>query len=154
MTAFFLDSSVLVKRYIREQGTVWVRSITRANAGYTLFVAQITPVEVMSGVFRQHREGIITGQLADVSSRLLQLHTQRDYVVVTLTPDIVRQSIDYLNLYALRAYDAVQLASAVEAAKRLGASEGDTLEFVSADKRLLAAAASVGLPVRNPITLT
>jgi len=29
VTAYFLDSSALVKRYVIETGTAWVRSLTR-----------------------------------------------------------------------------------------------------------------------------
>ena len=45
MTAYFLDSSALVKRYVPEPGTGWVRTVTTPSAGHTLLVAQMMPVE-------------------------------------------------------------------------------------------------------------
>lgn len=36
MTAYFLDSSALVKRYVAEMGTVWVRAITAPSAAHTI----------------------------------------------------------------------------------------------------------------------
>lgn len=50
MTSYFLDSSALVKRYILEQGTVWVRLIAASSAKNSLLVSRITPVEVISTI--------------------------------------------------------------------------------------------------------
>jgi predicted nucleic acid-binding protein len=44
--AYFFDSSALVKRYVLETGTAWVRSITRKNASTVVYFAHITAVEV------------------------------------------------------------------------------------------------------------
>ena len=61
---YFLDSSALIKRYITEQGTVLVRSITLPSAGHTIILAQVTQVEIVSGVFRRRREGLIPPRTA------------------------------------------------------------------------------------------
>jgi len=45
---YFLDSSALIKRYITEQGTGWVRSITPPSTGNTIIIAQVTQ-EVVRG---------------------------------------------------------------------------------------------------------
>jgi hypothetical protein len=39
MTAYFLDSSALIKRYVIETGTNWVSSITDSRAGNGLLTA-------------------------------------------------------------------------------------------------------------------
>jgi hypothetical protein len=52
--------------------------------------------------------------------------------------------------YALRGYDAVQLASALSTAQQRSAAELESLTFISADAELNAAAVSAGLPVDNP----
>jgi hypothetical protein len=36
-TAYFVDSSALVKRYVRETGTAWVRGITRRRSSTDIF---------------------------------------------------------------------------------------------------------------------
>src|SRR5258705_12171711 len=46
MTAYFLDSSALVKRYVTEIGTIWIRTISSPSAGHTILVAQITPLKL------------------------------------------------------------------------------------------------------------
>jgi len=45
-TAYFVDSSALVKRYVLETGTAWVRGITRRRSSTDIFIALITAVEV------------------------------------------------------------------------------------------------------------
>jgi hypothetical protein len=43
------DSSALVKRYVQETGTVWVRRLTRHNPSITIYIARITVVEDRCG---------------------------------------------------------------------------------------------------------
>ena len=52
MPVYFLDSSALVKRYVPEVGTSWVRGLTTPTASHTLIIAQVTPAEIVSGVER------------------------------------------------------------------------------------------------------
>jgi predicted nucleic acid-binding protein len=53
--AHFLDSSALVKRYIREIGTAWVRGLTRRNPLNRIYVARITVVEVTAAIARRRK---------------------------------------------------------------------------------------------------
>ena len=57
---------------------------------------------------------------------------------------------DLLTVHPLRTYDAVQLASALESNIRLVATGLSPLIFVSADIRLLVAAATEGLMTEAP----
>ena len=57
MAVFFFDSSGLVKRYRREQGTDWVRARTTPEAGNELYVALIAGAEVVSALMRQQWRG-------------------------------------------------------------------------------------------------
>ncbi|MBM3891158.1 MAG: type II toxin-antitoxin system VapC family toxin, partial [Verrucomicrobia bacterium] len=47
MDSYFLDSSALVKRYVRETGSGWVGQLTQPGAGNTLIVSEISFVEVI-----------------------------------------------------------------------------------------------------------
>jgi predicted nucleic acid-binding protein len=38
MAAYFIDSSALVKRYVQEDGTSWVRLKTRRSTGNPIYV--------------------------------------------------------------------------------------------------------------------
>jgi predicted nucleic acid-binding protein len=147
---YFFDSSALLKRYMIEQGSAWVRALTTRRAGNTIFIAQITPVEVVSGAERQHRVGQLPAAAVQHVRRLFDRHTRREYKIVTLTDAIVAHAKDLVGVYLLRAYDAVQLASALEANARLVGAGSPPLTFVSADTRLLTAAAAEGLASEDP----
>lgn len=150
MTHYFLDSSALVKRYVVEAGTHWVRSITFPGARNIILIAHITPIEIVSGTMRRRREGSISARTSRATRLLVDRHTSREYRVVGLTGSIVRRAEDLLELYALRAYDSVQLASALESNIRLIAAGLTSLIFVSADNRLLTAATTEGLLTDDP----
>jgi uncharacterized protein len=36
VTAYFLDSSAVIKRYVPEAGTAWVRAMTMPSTGHTI----------------------------------------------------------------------------------------------------------------------
>jgi uncharacterized protein len=150
MTQYFLDSSALIKRYVVEPGTTWVRSLTNRGSGHTVLIAQITQIEIVSGASRRVREGTLTTRTARAVRLLIDRHVRREYVVIGLTPQVVRRAEDILAVHPLRTYDAVQLASALESNLRIVAAELSPVRFVSADTRLLGAAASEGLMIDDP----
>ena len=150
MTAYFLDSSALIKRYIPEQGTLWVRSLAVSSAVNSLLVSRITPVEIISGICRRRREGTVTPHVGRAVRILLTRHLQREYGVIDLTAQVIHRSQDLLEQHPLRAYDAIQLASALEGHARLISAGLAPLIFVSADTRLLAAASAEGLRTDDP----
>ena len=47
MKAYFFDTSALVKRYVNETGSIWIREIVAPETGNKLFVSRITWVEVL-----------------------------------------------------------------------------------------------------------
>jgi predicted nucleic acid-binding protein len=57
MAVYFLDSSALVKRYIRETGTDWVASLFSPDFGNDCFVAAIAGVEIIAAITRRARSG-------------------------------------------------------------------------------------------------
>ncbi len=50
-----MDSSALVKRYVQEVGTSWVRSLTHRGTANQIYLVRITAVEVTSAVARRRR---------------------------------------------------------------------------------------------------
>ena len=55
MTRFFLDTSAVVKRYLPEIGTAWVRRLSNPASGNTIVLSEITLVEVASALAARHR---------------------------------------------------------------------------------------------------
>jgi predicted nucleic acid-binding protein len=150
MSAYFFDSSALVKRYVAEIGTTWVRSLVTPTAGNITLVAHITSVEIVSGAMRRKRDGSISPRIAHAVRLLVDRHTRREYTIVALTEPVSQRAENLLEVYPLRAYDAVQLASALESNIRVVAAGLPPLIFVSADQRLLSAANAEGLATDDP----
>ena len=57
---YFVDSSALVKRYVQETGTSWVRGITRHSPSTIIYLAHITAVEVTCAVARRRQGKTLT----------------------------------------------------------------------------------------------
>ena len=60
VAAYFLDTSALVKRHVRETGSGWIRSLTGAKTPHAIYLARITAVEVTSAVTRRQRGGSLS----------------------------------------------------------------------------------------------
>ena len=151
MSVFFFDGSTLVKRYVVEKGTVWVRSMVNIRSGHRVIIAQITSVEVLSAVARLVREQRVTARTALAIQAYVNRHAAREYIVVNLSKPILMAAQNLLFKYSLRAYDAVQLASALDINTKIMAANQRALIFVSSDVRLLTTASSEGLQTHNPV---
>ena len=150
MTQSFLDSSGLIKRDVVEPGTPWVRAMTSRSSSNTVMIAHMTQIEIVSGASRRAREGTLTTRTARAVRLLIDRHARREYMVIGLTPQVVRRAEDLLAVHPLRAYDSVQLASALESNTRLVAAGLSPVLFVSADVRLLTVATAEGLMTEDP----
>lgn len=54
MTAYFFDSSAIVKRYVPEVGSDWIRAIADPAADNLLIISRLTWVEVLSALARRN----------------------------------------------------------------------------------------------------
>lgn len=98
-----------------------------------------TPVECASAIARREREGVL--ELAQATAALDRLRSLGAAWHEVLPSDAVRNAAQrLLRVHPLRAADSLQLAAAVVAAE----GEATSLEFVSLDERLSAAAAREG----------
>lgn len=53
MTAIYLDTSALIKRYVQEDGTNWVINLTSPTTGHDLYIVRLTGPEVSAALFRK-----------------------------------------------------------------------------------------------------
>jgi uncharacterized protein len=150
VTGYFLDTSALVKRYVVENGTTWMRAITHLDREHVFHTAQITLVEIMAAINRRHREGSLSAQFRDDAAKLFQQHLRNQYNVVRLTMAVIKDAQSLTDKHPLRAYDAVQLASALRINRQTIADGAPAITFVCADTRLLAIAAAEGLATQDP----
>jgi uncharacterized protein len=148
---YFLDSSALIKRYVREDGSAWIKNITNPAALNPLMVARITWVEVLSGFARLQREGIFTTTVLADTINDFYYDWDIQYQVVELDWSLTQVAGQLVQKHPLRAYDSVQLATALKLQATFARFTNVQFVFVSADRRLLTVAQAVGLLIDNPI---
>jgi predicted nucleic acid-binding protein len=139
----FADFSALVKLYADEQDCAEVRKLSH------LVVSQLARVEVPAALWRKHR----MGELAATDAGVLVADFEADYFgdidepprfsVVAVTVAVVDAAAHLVGVHGLRAYEAMQLASALSVADAV--PEG--VDFLAYDGALTAAAAAEGLTV-------
>jgi predicted nucleic acid-binding protein len=150
VATYYADSSVLVKRHITEIGTPWVQALTDPAAGHLFITSRASMVEVISALNRRQRErSLSTAEYDGIVTDFEALYAT-DYQFVELTEEVVAQARHLLEQHALRADDAVQLASALLTDALVRANGEPPLTFHAADDRLLTAAQLEGLAVDNP----
>lgn len=138
MTRYF-DASALVKRYVRETGSVVVRRLLATGIAAT---SRLSEVEVSSGIVRRAREGAFTAQRRDRALAAL-LGDLPALAIVEVIPEITADARALLLRRTLRASDAIQLASCLYLQRQLS----QPVPFVAFDQRLVEAAHAEGLTV-------
>ncbi len=150
MPVYYFDTSALVKRYVQESGTRWVRSLTHRNTSNVIYLAQLTSVEVTAAVARRRKGRTLTTPKASSILFRFRKHFAGRYTVVAVTPSLLDAATKLANTHALRGYDAVQLAVALEIRRRhLDAGLG-LVTLVSSDRELNDAASAEGMTVEDP----
>jgi hypothetical protein len=150
MVAFYFDTSAIVKRYdLRETGSPWIRSLFSSSESHLYLFSQIVIVELTSAFYRKHREGTFDDHELQVALDMFNQHNLQDYWLEPVRESIIKSAARLIARHPLRTYDAVQLATALEAQADLQPS-GVTILFLSADDRLLQAARGEGLLTDNP----
>jgi len=146
----YFDSSAMVKRYVLERGSAWVR---RTCVEEPVAISRITVSEVASALARRAREGRLTPAERDDEFGAFLRHVDT-YELVELETVIAGDAASLLLSapppIRLRALDMLHVATArllFARARRMGIATGS---FVSADRGQLEAAAWAGLPIVNP----
>lgn len=134
------DSSALVSLLLQEPGTPAARRLAEVDPA--ILVWALTPVEILSAVWRHRRQGDLDDQ--DVAAAEARLgHLERDWTAVSDLGPVERRARRVIALHPLRAADAVQLAAALVACDE----RTDRFPFVSLDDRLREAARREGFAV-------
>jgi uncharacterized protein len=144
---YYLDSSALVKLYIREAGTERMLALAARKAGHQLVVLALAQVEVRSAFRKRQRAGEMGKQLADELLSTFQRHLESRFLKQVLTDSILDVACELLDQHRLTSFDAVQLAGYFSVKTSAGA---DVPVFVSADRELLVAAEAHRVPVFDP----
>jgi len=148
--SYYLDTSALGKRYVSEIGSIWIRALAAPTADHALVTARITMAEMYSVLARRKREGSVPAAACAIAVQAFTLHCETEYKFIELDLAIISRARDLLDRYPLRAYDSVQLASALATNQALVFRKLPPLIFVSADDRLVKVAMAEGLATENP----
>jgi hypothetical protein len=151
MPALYVDTSALVKRYVGEVGTIWVRRLLARPVQQPIYTALLAQTEVLSALRRKVRDGTLVAVDAQRLARRVQRHCAHRYRLVAITPARVAQANALVQAHPLRAYDALHLACAFAVREALRPYGLPAPLFVTADDALLAAARAEGFAVENPL---
>ena len=148
MPTYFLDTSALVKRHVLEKGHIWIDDLCRSGAGNIIVISEVALVEVVATFSRMVRENPPRLQLSerDQLISVFESFVSTQYIVVEVNRAVFIRAAMLTRSHPLRAYDAIQLASALT----YQADMNEAPIFVCADLGLLGAAVAVGLAIENP----
>lgn len=133
----YFDTSVLVKRYVKEAGSSASRKLLQR---YQFLSSALAPVEALSALSRRRTAGEITQR--DFLAIRSRLHKDRDYwELVEVGPLVLSQAEELVQRTGLRTLDALHVASALT----FQAASGLTIPFVTADVKQRDAAESLAL---------
>jgi predicted nucleic acid-binding protein len=144
-----VDTSALIKRYVDEVGSDWLRTEFNAPPP-SIIIVHLTLVEVTSVLTRRMREGTLTPAEYGQAQNAFRADCLNEYELITAVDNVIDQANHLLERHPLRAYDAIHLAAAVTINQQLLANHLSPLIFLAADDRLNRAASAEGLAIDNP----
>jgi len=145
---YFADTSALVKRYLNETGSAYIRRLIAAPQAL-VYQGFIAPLEITSAFYRHHRAGDLSVETLSLLLRSYSEHSDREYRFVRYSEFLMDLAERLIARHAIRALDALQLASALWVRDNLP-SEVPAPIFLSADARLIDAALREHLQAENP----
>ncbi|HEV2099215.1 MAG TPA: type II toxin-antitoxin system VapC family toxin [Stellaceae bacterium] len=146
MALYFLDTSALVKLYVQETGTDRLLPLISDQPENRFAVLAISVVEVRSAIRRRQRAEDIDATIADAILKSVRSHMETRFIRQAVNDTVIDAALDLIDRYALRAYDAIQLAGCLV----LCTIAAEAFTFVCSDHRLLEAARSEQLKVLDP----
>ncbi len=150
MTAYYLDTSALVKRYACERGTLWITALTAPGQAHDLYTVRLTGPEMIAALFRKMR----TGELPRTTTIRLAQDFKNDwkwqYQVLEVNAVLSDRAMELAEKHSLRGYDAVPLAAALLLHETRRAAQLPDMIFLAADDDLLHAATAEGRSADNP----
>ncbi|MBM3471268.1 MAG: type II toxin-antitoxin system VapC family toxin [Armatimonadetes bacterium] len=135
----YADTSVLVKRYVREPGSSEAGRLTSAH---DLVTSRLARVEIISALYTKHRGGTLPDRsLATALERCAD--ERRWWTLVELAPVVLSRAEDVIRRIPTRTADAIHIASALF----FKDATGTDVPFLTSDARQRSSAEAVGLRV-------
>ncbi len=135
----YFDTSVLVKRYVREHGSPRAGVLLRR---YRFLTSAIAPVEVMPALRRRRAAGELTPQ--HFAAILTRFRADRAYwQLVEVSPLVLAQAEELVQRAPVTTLDAIHVASAMA----FQAASGIRIPFITGDTRQREVAGQAALDV-------
>ena len=153
MAVYYFDASAVVKYYVTEPGSAWVRQLIDArdpdtgHVRHLILVGEVTRVEVAAGLAIIERVGRMRRAQRWREYQRFTSHLIQRYAILPLTTDDFVTAAHLTQQHPLKAYDAVQLAVALRYGRVV---VGHPFTFISGDATLLTAARAEGLTTETP----
>ncbi len=143
--AIYFDSSGLVKRYDpNESGSAAV--VTLLNSSQRIFTSALTQIEVISAFRLKERGKAFSAADVLQAVAVFEAHLKTQYDLIASNTDTYTDAKRSLLTYKLRAYDAMQIATALTIA-RVAKIPIAQIEFYTSDSDQAVAAKAEGLTV-------
>ena len=147
MALYYLDTSALVKLYVREPGTERLLALATRSSENRLAILALARIELRSAIRRRERNGEIPPLIATQLLEAFKRHVEGRFLIQTVSDFLLDVASVLVDRYALRAFDAVQLAGYMV----LKGSAGTDLPiFVCSDQELLMVAKREAIPILDP----
>ena len=134
----YYDTSALVKLYVTEDGSAEMKALLSESE--IAATARVSWVEAHAAMARRARERVADVAALDQARAALRADWPH-FLVIELTQELCERAAAHAEVFALRAYDGVQLAGADLLRERAGAE----VSFACFDRRLSLAARVLGL---------
>lgn len=155
----YLDSSALIKHYVREPGTQAIDAKLKAEetAGRPLFTSAITYAEIHRALARRMKDGSLTTVAFALVRREFDAEWLSSLTTIELRSEVLVFIRGIVERFSLKSSDAMHLASALSLRDRFRLSgrlgpRGASITFATADRELAEAALASKLEVFNPET--
>lgn len=149
MHIYFNDSSAVVKLYVPEIGSGWITSECR-RPDVLMVIGDITTVEVPAAFGRAEREGRLSPTQRQQAMARFEADCAQTFMIEALSTAVFGRARGLIARHPLKAYDAVQLALALQLYPSVISLGGIAFTFISADDGLNRGAVAEGLLVDNP----
>ncbi len=148
MGLYYLDTSALVKLYIREPGTDYVLGLSDDYDAHRKVILGLAVVEFRAAVRARQRLDL-PAEMADLALSRFDRHLSRRFTVQPVNDQVIDAAVRVVDRCGLRAYDAMQLAGCLVTAE---ISRENPPTLVCSDLQVIEAAKVFGITVINPET--
>jgi predicted nucleic acid-binding protein len=133
----YFDTSVLVKRYVQEEGSSHARRLLRTHR---ILTSAIAPTEAISALFRRRTLEELTAK--HFSETFSRIKADRAYwELVEVSALVLKEAEEVILQTGLRTLDAIHLASMLTFQN----ASGIQIPFITGDSKQQEAAAHIGL---------